>query len=106
MVVVSGVKIRRARLGAGLSQAELARAISTDQGNIGRWENDRNAPRADALAAIAEATGQAMEFFYSGDAEKEAALPGDPFRGSNSSAPSSGRGKRRSGAREAGGLAA
>jgi transcriptional regulator with XRE-family HTH domain len=67
---VSGPKIREARLRAGLTQAQLARAVSTSERNIVRWENAQNAPRMEAVAAIAEATGRDLEDFLVADSSE------------------------------------
>lgn len=61
--VVSGSKIREARLQAGLTQAALARAVETSERNIIRWENDQNVPRLKHLSVIAQATGKDITFF-------------------------------------------
>lgn len=56
-----------------MTQAALARAIGTSERNIIRWENDQHAPRAEAVMAIASATGHPVEFFYQGTPEDDAA---------------------------------
>ena len=101
MSYVSGVRIREARLTAGMSRTQLAHAIVTSERNIVRWETDRNTPRAEHLAAIAKATGRDMEFFYS-EGQEAVAPPGDPFSGSDGAASPSDRGKRRRGTRTQG----
>lgn len=63
---VSGQCIRAARLRAGLTQAQLARAANTSERNIVRWENNQHAPRLEHIAAIASATGKELEFFLTG----------------------------------------
>lgn len=69
-----GSRIRSARLAAGFTQAQLARAVQTSERNIVRWENDRNAPRFEHVTAIARATGKDVEFFTaSNDDDSEAA---------------------------------
>lgn len=60
---VTGAQIRAARLKAGLTQAALAQRIGTRERNIIRWENDQHEPRWDNVVAIADATGQPLEFF-------------------------------------------
>jgi transcriptional regulator with XRE-family HTH domain len=69
--VVSGHRIREARLAAGLTQASLARAADTSERNIVRWENDQNAPRIKHLAAIARATGKDIAFFVGEESQPE-----------------------------------
>lgn len=68
---VSGRKIRDARLRAGLTQAALARVVKTSERNVVRWENDQNAPRMAAVAAIARATGVDMEEFLLAESEDD-----------------------------------
>ena len=60
---VNGHRIREARLAAGMSQGQLARAINTSERNIVRWETSKNQPRVESVAAIAEATGRDVDFF-------------------------------------------
>lgn len=80
MLLVAGQKIRDARLSAGLTQAQLARAIETTERNVIRWENGQNQPRVASLSAIAQATGHDIDFFLTAsgeaDEEEEAALSG------------------------------
>lgn len=75
--VVSGNRIRQARLEAGLTQASLARAVNTGERNIVRWENDQNVPRLKHISAIAEATGKDIAFFLEEDSSDDE--EGDPM---------------------------
>jgi transcriptional regulator with XRE-family HTH domain len=68
---VNGSKIRDARHSAGMTQAELARAIKTSERNIVRWEASQNQPRVSSVARIAEATGHDIDFFLTGSAEDD-----------------------------------
>jgi transcriptional regulator with XRE-family HTH domain len=70
-VHVNGSKIREARLSAGMTQAQLARAIKSTERNVIRWENDQNQPRVMSVAAIAEATGHSIDFFLTGSSEAD-----------------------------------
>lgn len=74
MATVLGARIRQARLRAGLTQAELARATKTSERNIVRWETSANAPRMESVAAIARATGHTLDDFL-GDEDDEEAAP-------------------------------
>lgn len=77
-----GRRIRAARLSAGFTQAQLARAVQTSERNIVRWENDRNAPRFEHVTAIARATGKDVEFFTpstDGEDDDEEAARVAPF---------------------------
>jgi transcriptional regulator with XRE-family HTH domain len=77
-VRVNGSRIREARLVAGMTQAQLSRAISTSEKNIARWETSQNQPRISSVAAIAKATGHDIDFFLTGtedaDEDEEAAV--------------------------------
>ncbi|GAB3285103.1 helix-turn-helix domain-containing protein [Parasphingorhabdus pacifica] len=56
-----GQALRRHRRAAGLSQAQLAQELHLDQGNLSRYENDRQRPEpatVDALDAILCAGGE------------------------------------------------
>jgi transcriptional regulator with XRE-family HTH domain len=70
-VRVKGSQIREARLSAGMTQAQLARAIQTTEKNISRWESDLNQPRVSSVVAIAKATGRDLDFFLTGSAEAD-----------------------------------
>lgn len=71
-------QMREARLRRGWSQAQLAHALQTQEQKISRWERGINEPGANAVAAMAVALGQSIEFFYveasADDDEKEAAM--------------------------------
>jgi len=56
-----GGVIRRARIAAGMSQAELATVLGTSQPVISRWERGHDAPRVDTLARILRACGHEGE---------------------------------------------
>lgn len=73
MATVLGAKIKQARLRAGLTQAQLARATQTSERNIVRWETSANAPRMESLAAIARATGHTVDDLLGDDEDEEAA---------------------------------
>lgn len=64
---VVGERIRQARLKAGMTQVQLARAINTSERNVVRWESGRNAPRVEHLVAIAKATDHDTSFFLEDD---------------------------------------
>lgn len=87
---VIGAKIVSARKRRGLSQAQLSdilaerlnRSPETIRRSLTNWERGRNEPRGYALEALAEATGQPLDFFTdnarrerqeSGDDDSEAA---------------------------------
>ena len=72
-----GLRIRRARESAGYSQHGLATRIGTSRRNVLRWEGGYNAPRAEHIQAIAEATGKSTDYFLGEDEDEEAALSAD-----------------------------
>jgi transcriptional regulator with XRE-family HTH domain len=49
------------RQAAGLSQAELARAVGESQQNIALWEQSDKPPRSDVLPKIAKALGVSID---------------------------------------------
>ena len=55
--ITLGESIRHARLNAGLTQAELACRIGTDQHTISLYENDQQDMGANRLFEIAKALG-------------------------------------------------
>lgn len=55
--IIWGQNIRRARLAAGYTQAQLAQVLSTTQQAIANWEKGLATPKDDTRFAIADATG-------------------------------------------------
>jgi ribosome-binding protein aMBF1 (putative translation factor) len=58
-------ELLRARLRAGLSQAELAARMKTSQSAIARLESGKTLPSAKTLLRFAEATGSKVEVHLS-----------------------------------------
>jgi len=54
--VEMGDRIRRARMGAGLSQRDLANAVGVTHGMVAQWETHRKPPGRETLRRIAEVT--------------------------------------------------
>ena len=50
-----------ARLAKGITQAQLAEAVGTTQGQIARWETGARNPKVPALAKLAQALGVTIE---------------------------------------------
>lgn len=76
---VNPKQIEKARLAANMTHADLAFAIrsvtagqlrATEQ-SIRRWINGKHKPSDGVIPAIAEATGQSLEFFYMADSDDE-----------------------------------
>lgn len=59
-----GRKIRRARIGAGISQNELGRRIGTGQQTISNYENGLRTPDLDTAKLIADALNMDMEALF------------------------------------------
>jgi transcriptional regulator with XRE-family HTH domain len=59
--MTAAVLIRSARHDAGLSQAELARRMSTTQSAVARLERAGSNPRLETLEAALRATGNRLE---------------------------------------------
>jgi transcriptional regulator with XRE-family HTH domain len=59
-----GVKIRKARKDAGLSQSQLAGQIGAHFTSVSDWERGRNVPSTRYVLALAEATGKDPEYFF------------------------------------------
>lgn len=69
----SGSRLRQFRLRRGWSQDELARAATTSQRNITRYENNVNEPRANMVGRLAHALEvDEGDFFTNGsDSDEE-----------------------------------
>lgn len=59
-----GDRLRLARIAAGLTQEEAARAIGLSPRTWTRLELEGREPRLGELIAIAQITGQDLEFFF------------------------------------------
>lgn len=57
-------QIAEARRKAGLSQDDLAQALSTSRQNVGRWERGESDIKGETLLKIAEATGCSLNFLF------------------------------------------
>jgi transcriptional regulator with XRE-family HTH domain len=54
-------KVTSARLQAGLTQRDLAKAMQTSQPVVARWETGRATPNITTLDRLAEVTGLRLE---------------------------------------------
>lgn len=52
-----GQKIREARIGKGMTQADLAEALDVSQGAVGQWEQGITVPKFRNLVALSELFG-------------------------------------------------
>lgn len=71
-----GAHLAALRKAAGLSQAELASAISETQQNVAYWEQSEYPPRADVLPKLAKALGVRVEDVIDIDTTSPARRPG------------------------------
>lgn len=65
-------RITHWREAAGLSQADLARAVDVSSAAVAQWEGDKATPSTHSLIAIADACGVTMSRFWGVIAEKRA----------------------------------
>lgn len=65
-----GAKLLELRRAAGLSQTELATALSVPQTTIALWERSDKPPRSDVLPQMAAALGVSVEALLGEPAEK------------------------------------
>lgn len=68
-----GMRIRRARERARLSQPELAQAVGASVRAVGDWENDRRKPR-NRLGALEEVLGVSLGSYPADDVAYDRAL--------------------------------
>ncbi len=64
-----GARLAALRMAAGLSQAELGRAIGETQQNIAFWELSSKPPRSDVLSKLAKVLDVTVETLLGEDAE-------------------------------------
>lgn len=65
-----GGRIKQARLGQGLSQAELAQAANVSQPTVANWENDSHVPRQAALDKLAGILSTSPNWIRIGDMDR------------------------------------
>lgn len=57
------MRVRQARLEAGLSRRQLAMAVGSSEQAIQTWERGTREPKLRYLKSLSEATGKPYEFF-------------------------------------------
>lgn len=82
-----GDRLRKAREDAGLSQAELAAAISVSRNTVGNAELGERVPLAITLRAWSEVTGVPLEWLRTGEVAPPPRARGGVRRGARSQAP-------------------
>ena len=63
--------IKELRIAAGLSQADVVRAMNVDSAAVCRWESGQAMPRADKLPALADLLGCTIDALYGRDRPPE-----------------------------------
>lgn len=59
--------LKKKRIDAGLSQAELASMLGTVQSAVSAWESGEKMPRASQLPALAKALSCSIDELYTGE---------------------------------------
>ena len=59
--------LKKKRIDAGLSQAELASMLGTVQSAVSAWESGEKMPRASQLPALAKALSCSIDDLYTGE---------------------------------------
>ena len=70
---VNAVHIREMREAAGLSQADVMRAMNVDSAAVCRWESGQSLPRADKLPLLADLFGCTIDALYGRRASEDEA---------------------------------
>ncbi len=71
-----GAHVRRLRLGVGLAQGELAKAVGCSQSNISQIESGRSSPSVDCLLDMARVLGVSVEQLVGGVGAAPEIAPG------------------------------
>lgn len=66
----AGELVRRARLAAGLTQAELADLVGTTQSAVSRWERGHDEPRLASLVDVLRACGLRLSLVADVDVDR------------------------------------
>ncbi len=78
-----GDRLRKARLHAGLEQAELATELGIARNSVASYENQRTAPRRPVLLAWAMRTGVSLDWLVGDTPSRPDGDAGWASRGSN-----------------------
>lgn len=60
-----GLRIKAARIAAGLRQEDLAEILGIEQSQVSRWERGQNAPRDDLRQELARVLGVDPDSIFS-----------------------------------------
>ncbi len=75
------IKLRSLRLGAGLSQYDLAKKLNISQANIGRYEKAVTFPSVEVMIKIADYFDTTLDFFFGRDLRRKRQAKQRQFRG-------------------------
>ena len=65
----SGLRIRRARIDASITQQELGKILGRSSQQVHKYEQGTNRVSAGTLYAIAEVVGRSMDWFFLDEAD-------------------------------------
>lgn len=71
------MRIRECREAAGLTQADVMRAMNVDAAAVCRWESGQAFPRADRLPRLADVLGCSIDALYGRGAAAEPSIAGE-----------------------------
>ena len=69
VVVLSGARLKRARIAAGLNQAELGQRCGVSQSHISGMERSVRAPSIELLDTLSQALGVSAHWLMGGDSD-------------------------------------
>jgi transcriptional regulator with XRE-family HTH domain len=69
-----GHRICQARIAAGMSQTELAKAVGVSRGLVGQWENHTKKPGRDVLQRVAAVTSVSIRFLLGDERIQDGSL--------------------------------
>lgn len=64
--ITLGVRLKTARISAGLEQADIAQKLGVNRGTVSNWERGVSEPGATPFVRWAEITGQPLEWLAAG----------------------------------------
>lgn len=69
---ILAANVLRSRLAAGLTQRQLANLIDVDSQQVSKWERAAHRPSDENLAALSQALGRSIAWFYTDHARAAA----------------------------------
>jgi len=77
---IISVRLRSARLRAGLNQVDLAQLMDVSKGAVGNWESGQNPPSPDKLRLIAEILKTSVQYLAGETEEMQPPALNDRFK--------------------------